>query len=62
MDIAGYNQADRMMEQPKKKSPYETPVLTEFGSVRNLTGGSGTTDMDGSSAMTNDGLGMNFMM
>ncbi len=33
------------------KAKYETPKLTTFGSVRNLTGGSGTRFRDG--AVTN---------
>ena len=33
------------------KTAYSTPRLVEFGSVRNLTGGSGTMMMDGAATM-----------
>lgn len=33
------------------KAVYSTPRLVEFGSVRNLTGGSGTMMMDGGTVM-----------
>lgn len=35
------------MTKSIEKAKYEAPRLTEFGSVRNLTGGSGTAFRDG---------------
>lgn len=35
------------MTKETNKTAYSTPQLVEFGSVRNLTGGSGTMMMDG---------------
>ena len=35
------------MTNENKKAKYEAPKLTVFGSVRNLTGGSGTRFRDG---------------
>lgn len=43
------------MAQPTEKSVYETPRLVEYGSVRNLTGGSGNQGND-------VGLGMSMML
>ncbi|UYV15875.1 lasso RiPP family leader peptide-containing protein [Porphyrobacter sp. ULC335] len=40
------------MAQPTEKSVYETPRLVEYGSVRNLTGGSGASGSDGGGSMT----------
>lgn len=40
-----------MMTKTIEKAKYEAPKLTVFGSVRNLTGGSGTSFRDG--AVTN---------
>ncbi|MEP3052409.1 MAG: lasso RiPP family leader peptide-containing protein [Erythrobacter sp.] len=40
------------MTKEAKKSKYTTPRLTAFGSVRNLTGGSGTMGNDGGATMT----------
>jgi len=34
------------------KSIYSSPALITYGSVRNLTGGSGGTDNDGAGQMT----------
>jgi hypothetical protein len=44
-------------QQPsaKKKLPYTKPVLTVYGSVRQMTGGPSTGDRG-------DGQGMNFMI
>ena len=39
------------MSKTMEKAKYEAPKLTVFGSVRNLTGGSGTSFRDG--AVTN---------
>ncbi|BDI59514.1 lasso RiPP family leader peptide-containing protein [Qipengyuania nanhaisediminis] len=39
------------MTKTTEKKKYEAPRLTVFGSVRNLTGGSGTSFRDG--AITN---------
>lgn len=39
------------MIQEAKKSEYQTPTLVEYGSVRNLTGGSLGQLGDGSSTM-----------
>jgi len=39
------------MTNETTKTAYSTPRLVEFGSVRNLTGGSGTMMMDGGTAM-----------
>lgn len=38
------------------KTAYSTPRLVEFGSVRNLTGGSGTMRMDGTITMVFNNL------
>lgn len=35
-----------------KFRPYQAPRLTRFGSVRNLTGGSGAQGSDGGTTMT----------
>jgi hypothetical protein len=35
------------MTKESTKATYSSPRLVEFGSVRNLTGGSGTMMMDG---------------
>lgn len=35
------------MTETKKKNEYKTPQLKVFGSVRNLTGGSGSSFRDG---------------
>lgn len=35
------------MTKESSKTTYSSPRLVEFGSVRNLTGGSGTMMMDG---------------
>lgn len=40
------------MVQPTEKSIYETPRLVEYGSVRNLTGGSMGVNGDGALGMT----------
>jgi hypothetical protein len=40
------------MAQPSEKSVYETPRLVDYGSVRNLTGGSGGMAADGGLGMT----------
>lgn len=34
-----------MIESNQQKSKYEAPRLVEFGSIRNLTGGSGGVQM-----------------
>jgi len=39
------------MTKEINKTAYSTPRLVEFGSVRNLTGGSGTMMMDGAIIM-----------
>lgn len=39
------------MTKEINKTSYSSPRLVEFGSVRNLTGGSGTMMMDGTSTM-----------
>ncbi len=39
------------MTKDLSKTAYSTPRLVEFGSVRNLTGGSGTMMMDGNVVM-----------
>jgi hypothetical protein len=39
------------MTKETNKTAYSTPRLVEFGSVRNLTGGSGTMMMDGGTVM-----------
>ena len=36
------------MTKTTEKAKYEAPKLTVFGTVRNLTGGSGTSFRDGS--------------
>lgn len=38
------------------KSAYSAPRLVEFGTVRNLTGGSATMRMDGADLMVRDNL------
>ncbi|WP_156167333.1 lasso RiPP family leader peptide-containing protein [Aurantiacibacter marinus] len=40
-----------MEKTNEKKSRYERPALTAFGSVRNLTGGSGGTTTGDSTTM-----------
>jgi hypothetical protein len=40
------------MTEQTNKTQYEAPRLTEFGSVRNLTGGSFSAGNDGSGNMT----------
>jgi hypothetical protein len=40
------------MMQKITKPAYSAPRLVEYGSVRNLTGGSGGTDNDGGGVMT----------
>lgn len=40
------------MNKTFEKAKYEAPKLTTFGSVRNLTGGSGTRFRDGTMANT----------
>ena len=39
------------MKNETTKVAYSKPSLTEYGSVRNLTGGSGTMNMDGAVLM-----------
>jgi hypothetical protein len=39
------------MTKEISKTSYSSPRLVEFGSVRNLTGGSGTMMMDGTITM-----------
>lgn len=39
------------MAKEINKTPYSSPRLVEFGSVRNLTGGSGTKMKDGTITM-----------
>ncbi len=39
------------MTKEISKTAYSTPRLVEFGSVRNLTGGSGSMMMDGTVTM-----------
>ncbi len=39
-----------MTKEPKR--PYCTPRLTRYGSIRNLTGGSGVNGRDGDGTMT----------
>ncbi|MEP0189062.1 MAG: lasso RiPP family leader peptide-containing protein [Erythrobacter sp.] len=46
------------MNKPTKKSAYQKPQLTAFGSVRNLTGGSAGMMMDANGDMT-AGMSMN---
>lgn len=43
-----------------KKGAYQAPTLVEYGSVRNLTGGSTGTDNDGGGTMkaADAGMGM----
>ncbi len=50
------------MSKTTQKSKYEAPKLTEFGSVRNLTGGSGGAMMDGMLMMSLPGGMMNMGM
>lgn len=40
------------MNDQNSKTTYDTPRLVEYGSVRNLTGGSGNQNGDGAGAMT----------
>lgn len=40
------------MTEKTEKAVYETPKLTEYGSVRNLTGGSSGMAADGALGMT----------
>lgn len=40
------------MTEKTEKAVYQTPNLTEYGSVRNLTGGSGGQANDGALGMT----------
>lgn len=46
------------MTKQVSKRPYAAPQLQGFGSVRNLTGGSGTvmTDLDGTTTLMSAGL------
>lgn len=46
------------MNKPVKKTAYQTPQLTTFGSVRNLTGGSAGMMMDANGDMS-AGMSMN---
>ncbi len=46
------------MNKPAKRTAYQKPQLTAFGSVRNLTGGSAGNMMDANGDMT-AGLTMN---
>jgi hypothetical protein len=39
------------MKNETSKAVYSKPNLTEYGAVRNLTGGSGTMMMDGATVM-----------
>ena len=41
-----------VMTEQTVKNAYEAPRLVEYGSVRNLTGGSGGTNGDGVLGMT----------
>jgi len=44
------------MTKDLKKAAYSAPRLVEFGTVRNLTGGSATMRMDGTTLMVRDNL------